>query len=304
MQKSSVSQPAIEQFLQQRLGVITNLHQLTEGLASQAYGFQHDDADYVIRIKRWMGGFEKDAFVSRTFLSASLPIPEVVTVDRFNDDLAFCISRRAPGVRLQDLNAADVGRMVGELAQILETIAAADLCGTAGFGRFDASGTAPFPNWKEFLTGMDDSRSCDWRAIAPRLDMPLVDHLLRGVRALAEHCPEERRLIHGDFGSYNVLTDGSQVTAVIDWDLALFGDPLYDVASLFFWEEKQLEPIIQHFKGCLSDVPGAKERVTCYQLRIGLQELFDSASGGAFDSIEWLTTRCMDLLNQTTFSME
>src|SRR5262249_61598305 len=40
---------------------------------------------------------------------------------------------------------------------------------------------------------------------------------------------------HRDFGSNNVLTDGIGITAVLDWDAAGCGDPLYDVGAALFW---------------------------------------------------------------------
>ena len=100
-----------------------------------------------------------------------------------------------------------------------------------------------------------------------------VDAARRRVRELAGHCPEERRLVHGDFGSYNMLADSHRVTALIDWDLALFGDPLYEVANLFFWREERLEPLICHLESWIWNVPQGRERIVCYQLRIGLQEI-------------------------------
>jgi hygromycin-B 4-O-kinase len=49
------------------------------------------------------------------------------------------------------------------------------------------------------------------------------DHLLDDV---------EPALLHGDLGSHNVFTDGGDITAVIDWEDALSGDAVFDVA---FW---------------------------------------------------------------------
>lgn len=298
MQKSTVSSSSVEQLLRQRLGEVTHLHQLTEGLASQAFGFRHDGSEYVIRIKSWLGGFQKDAFVSRTFASAHLPIPEVITVDRFDHDLAFCLSRRAPGMRLHDLDTAEMRAVTGPTAEIMRTIAEADVSGTTGFGRFDASGMGPYCTWRAFLLGMGDAQRHDWQAHASQVDLDVVNRLLQAVEQLSEHCPEERHLVHGDFGSYNVLTDGTRITALIDWDLALFGDPLYEVANVLFWREDHLEPLLQHLEALPSEAPGDRARLACYQLRIGLQELFDSAVGANPVSTEWLTTRCLDVLNR------
>ncbi|WP_439897592.1 phosphotransferase, partial [Escherichia coli] len=52
---------------------------------------------------------------------------------------------------------------------------------------------------------------------------------------LARHCPNVRALVHADFGSNNVLTDGHRITGVIDWSEAMYGDPLYDIANILFW---------------------------------------------------------------------
>ena len=52
---------------------------------------------------------------------------------------------------------------------------------------------------------------------------------------LSENMQDFRNLVHGDFGSNNVLYDGTSITGVIDWSEGHDGDPLYDVANIFFW---------------------------------------------------------------------
>lgn len=42
--------------------------------------------------------------------------------------------------------------------------------------------------------------------------------------------PAEPRLVHGDFRLGNLLVDGSQLTGVLDWELAHLGDPHEDLA--------------------------------------------------------------------------
>lgn len=43
---------------------------------------------------------------------------------------------------------------------------------------------------------------------------------------------EEVRLIHGDLGFHNVLADGEELTAVLDWELASLGHPARDLGYL------------------------------------------------------------------------
>jgi aminoglycoside phosphotransferase (APT) family kinase protein len=38
------------------------------------------------------------------------------------------------------------------------------------------------------------------------------------------------RMLHGDLGHHNVFTDGQSITEIIDWEDALVGDPIFDIA--------------------------------------------------------------------------
>lgn len=44
-------------------------------------------------------------------------------------------------------------------------------------------------------------------------------------------------LVHGDLIIHNLLTDGKNLTGVLDWELALWGDSDYDLFRLFYYRE-------------------------------------------------------------------
>ncbi|MFA6105497.1 MAG: aminoglycoside phosphotransferase family protein [Patescibacteria group bacterium] len=48
---------------------------------------------------------------------------------------------------------------------------------------------------------------------------------------------EKITLVHGDLIIHNLLSDGKNLTGVIDWELALYGVPDYDLFRLFYYEE-------------------------------------------------------------------
>jgi len=48
---------------------------------------------------------------------------------------------------------------------------------------------------------------------------------------------KEATLVHGDLIIHNLLTDGKNLTGVLDWELALFGDSDYDLFRLFYYQE-------------------------------------------------------------------
>jgi hygromycin-B 4-O-kinase len=58
------------------------------------------------------------------------------------------------------------------------------------------------------------------------------------IRALIRYIPEERKLVHGDYGYGTVLSDHQEITGVLDWESALFGDPLYDIGHLIIREKE------------------------------------------------------------------
>jgi len=72
---------------------------------------------------------------------------------------------------------------------------------------------------------------------------PAVEECIRWFRANAPEVPETT-LVHGDFRVGNMLVDGDEITAVLDWELARIGDPLYDLAyaSLRYFAGKLVAP--------------------------------------------------------------
>ena len=55
------------------------------------------------------------------------------------------------------------------------------------------------------------------------------------VHALEAHATPRYDVVHWDFSPDNILCDGETVTGVIDWDGALAGDRLFDLATVLFY---------------------------------------------------------------------
>ncbi len=270
---------------------------ISEGEESQAYRFRSGARTYVMRINRTLAGFEKDAFVYRKFARPDLPIPEVIRIGEI-DKHFYCISPSLPGVILQDLKREDLPPVLGPTARILELIAESDLGEISGFGPFDKNETGKYGSWRDFLTSIADRDRYAWQHVGRPLDSREICRLLERLIRLAAHCPETRALVHGDFGSNNVLTDGRRITGVIDWSEALIGDPLYDVANVFFWRTRLdcMEEQARYFEAHLDPFPELSERLLCYQLRIGLAEIYQNVIEGKADVAAWAASRCRELL--------
>ena len=91
-------------------------------------------------------------------------------------------------------------------------------------------------SWREFLSSIAEPAFYDWKSMAGVVDLDQVNRALECLLAdVATLSGTPRPHRTGDFGSNNVLTDGSRITGVLDWSEAMIGDGMYDVANILFW---------------------------------------------------------------------
>lgn len=295
MRKPNFLSEQIEDHLRSRFTSVGEFEALTEGEESQAFTFQGDGEELVARVNKKRLGFDKDWYAHRHFASETLPVPEVISIEPL-EDMWICISARVSGQTLQAM-AKDAGRYAQTVAATMDAMASADVSELSGFGTFDATGLAPFRHWRDHLLAIADPAHFDWSAVSGIAPPARVQPLLQRVSALAPAIPDCGKLVHADFGSNNVLAKSGRVTAVIDWSDAMRGDPLYDVANIFFWRT---------WLACMAEQARFFERsekypdwdtdsLLCYQIRIGLQSAHDAATYGDVDFVDWALTRCESL---------
>lgn len=295
MRKPNFLPGKIEDYLSSRFSDVGDFEALIEGEESQAFAFQGDGEELVARINKVRIGFDKDRYAHRHFSSKTLPVPEVTLIEPL-EDMWVCISTRAKGQTLQAM-AKDAGRYAPIVATTMKTMASANVSQLSGFGPFDATGHAPFRHWREYLLAIEDTAHFDWSAVSKIAPFSRVQPLLLKVSALAPAIPDCGKLVHADFGSNNVLVQSGQITAVIDWSEAMLGDPLYDVANIFFWRTwlACMEEQAAFFERSDKYPELGTDRLLCYLIRIGLQSAHDAASDGEADLVDWALTRCESL---------
>jgi hygromycin-B 4-O-kinase len=299
--KTSLSAQAVEAFLKERIThEIKNVRPMQEGEVSQAFSFEWDKS-YVIRINRSIVGFQKDAYAYKRFHSDRIPIPEVIQIGHIDEQHAFCITERIPGLTLQDVDHKTIKQLLQPTANIWFALQEYDLSHTSGYGDFDADGRGQYPTWRAYLLSiLNIASSYRGHAESP-IDQTLLNDIIAIFTSFIQHCPEERHLVHGDFGSNNILADGNHITAVLDWDCAKYGDPLFDVATAYFWSTwlDCMAAQATYYETHLAQLPRYRERLLCYQLHIGLSEIFDNILHHDWQMTQWAIRRCAGIANNS-----
>jgi hygromycin-B 4-O-kinase len=272
---------------------------ISGGKDSQAYRFSSEDRDFVFRLNSRLEGFEKDKFVFERFAKPRLPIPEIFQIGQFEDHF-YCVSEGLPGQTLEDVDSEHISRLLSPARDVWHAIAEFDISGISGYGLFDSKGTTTFSTWRGFLVGILDTSQHLWHSVRPYTNGEAVGDWGDTLYRLTAFCGEERGLVHGDFGSNNVLADGEQITGVVDWSEGLIGDPLYDVANIFFWRTwlPCMEQQARFFESHPLSLPNWKERVLCYQLRIGLSEVLANSLERRDEAAGWALKRCEQIVRE------
>lgn len=269
--KPEVTTAQIAEFLGGRYARIDDLRRLEEGEDSLAYAATADGCAIVVRVNAACEGFEKDAFVAENW--PALKAPKVIAIEPLSNAW-ICISEWVPGTTLQALGAR-AGAYGQDVVDLLDAMAAIDTSHIVGYGPFDAGGRGSFPTWQDFMTSVE----------GPQTLVRFVSDYNYGAH---------RALVHGDFGSNNVLADKAGITGVLDWSEAMVGDSLYDWANLFFWRPwlACMEVQCRFMENNAADRLRDPQKLARYQVRIGLQVAAEARLDGDAGLEKWALDRC------------
>jgi len=288
----------VKPYIQKHYPNATALTPLTGGLVSQTFSFRSNNEKYIFQTGGARDDYEKQRYVSKQY-RGTLPVREVLRIHETDDGTAYCISRYIEGRKLFDLSDHERQELVMPIMDILSQMAQSEIPADAGYGRFDATGHAPYQTWVDFVSAIYNDSVYDWPALVPK---GFNDAVVRKAIAVLHrniHCLEFEKscLVHGDMGSYNIITSNGHITGLIDWGLALYGDPLYDIANLLFWDEKKLMDLNQALKHKHFTNETDKQKLTCYALRIGLEEIYNTVVLNHIGyGVKWVSGRVDEVL--------
>ena len=308
MVKPQIDALQITETLGQYFGkAISGLAPIGTGQIASAYSFAVGGREYIVRFVTGMmaTSFDKDRFAFNRLPPAGVPVPPIIHIGIFND-FHFAISPKVPGVPLDALSDEENLRLAPGLMETLDLIHSVDISDTEGYGYFDGDGVGLYKGWREYLPSVADEESDDefygkWYHMFDDtfLDRELFERVYERMSALLKYCPEERYLVHADYAFGNVLAHDGEITAVLDWANAMYGDFLFDVAFLDLgYPDFQYRARFRRFYEERSRAtPHFEERVLCYKFYISLDsQKWYAMSGNTHDNerMRKLTLRMLD----------
>jgi len=288
-----------EAFLVSRFGgAASDVAPLGMGVWSKAFAFRREGRDYVIRFGEDREGLLKDRLAAR-YAGPALPIPRVLEIGTALGG-TYAISERLFGGYIDDLDETQMRALLPSLLAALDAMRLADLSGTAGYGGWGADGVAPHLSWQAALLDVASDRPTDrihgWRErlAGSKGGVEPFDEAYKRLQALSNLVPDNRHLIHSDLLHYNVLVEADRITGVLDWGCGMYGDFLYDLAWLCFWQPWYPawwridfhEEAVRHYASIGLDVPRFEERLRCCQIHIGLAGQAYMAYAGDWANLE------------------
>jgi hygromycin-B 4-O-kinase len=307
MFKPEISDSVVHEFLSTHFkDPITDLGHIEGGHISQVVTFASGGKEFVLRINssNMDANFEKEDFISTAYASEQVPIPPVVARAHHND-LHYIITPKYPGRQFDSLSRHESAEALPSILGTLAAIHTTDISHQTGFGLFNGRGQGFFPDWPGNLRCVKDEERADgffgkWHTLFDTsfLDRNEFNRIYEIMESLITHCPTKRYLVHGGFAGGNVLIHKGSVSAVIDWMDAKYGDFIYDIAWITYWdlENRYRDTLLTEYTRRDFDMKASAERILCYHCYMALDGMRFFSKKQDFEGYTWVVNRISQLL--------
>ncbi|SFT09004.1 helix-turn-helix domain-containing protein [Paenibacillus sp. BC26] len=293
-----LSETEIEKLIIKHHPSAINIKELHGGLVSQTYFFQEGDYPYILQIGNTMETYEKKKWIYNK-MKSTIPVRKVLELHETEFGFAYSISEYIEGTTLHDLSTQELLDIIPAVLTALEALEKCDVSDSKGFGYFDKTGHAVYPSWLDFIEAVYNENIYNWSDLEKNgLDSEVVKTAIHELKThITGVTLTKRNMVHGDLGSFCLLAKNNQIVGVLDWGVPLYGDHLYDKANILFWSEDRLQPLSHQITNKYIVSLESKEKIYCYMLRIGLQEIYNTVilKGIGYD-IEWVANRLQQII--------
>lgn len=220
-----------------------------------------------------------ESWIMNELKKRGMPSVDIVKVDlsRKLCQFDYEIMSKAQGVASSSLqnNYNDIISKLGTVVAKLGDISC------SGFGPIDVSHLVRnnqvlglFDSWKDYIfLNLDRHvKTCaDIRALGSNEVKEIEKLFDKHLPLLSNISP---CLIHGDLSPNNIFTDGQSISAVLDWEDCLVGDPVFDIAfwGTFYMNDsgEKLSNFVNGYKTVKAIPPDFEARYWLYYLRVAL----------------------------------
>jgi len=306
--RPAVSQVAVLALLHDEFAApVSDVVPVEGGPVERKFDFRAGDQEYIIRFnldRMLTANFPKEMYLWQKLAQTSIPMPPVLQVGRLGE-LHYVITRKMPGSELMRLRPPEIATLFPQVMETLDTLHGIDISDSHGSGVFDDHGRGMSTSWHAFLRQIADEEQPNdyfgaWHYLFDDtfLEREIFFRIYDRMLQLLQYCPEERHLVHGSLSLANFLADPGQLTAVLGWLDARYGDFVYDSASLDFWTPalQVQERVRTHYREQQILVPAYEERMLCYQCYVALGAMRFYATGGEEQSYETVRARILERL--------
>lgn len=259
--REEVSTPliSITKYLETNFGKPIKRSVLLEtGVSNEVYEMTNEDGEeFICRIAKNKphNRFGEEKWALDRARDVGAPVPQVLTITREEINGAtydICLESKIPGKALYEIHDLSKEERSGLLASTGEVLSMIHSIPVNGFGKFDTEGKGEFSSIQEILHDPYIEKE-ELLKIAQELGLNIdtikkaYDIMGSGSASYPETHPS---LIHGDFTPKHILVDNKKVTGVIDFENAMGGDPVMDLAHwhFFFKDQLNVEEIIKGYK--------------------------------------------------------
>lgn len=279
----------VAQFVKERIDdSVTSVLPLTGGEIAQAYEIKVSRGSCVFRLSPYLLQFQRDQIAAERFSSEDLPIPPIIKMGHFKDNIYYGLSEKAAGEKLSQLDPEEFLAAYPSVMETLAHIHRCELPEEAKYGAWSADGEPSCGSWHVYLTALLDREAPvgkDWE------EQERLAFCRDSFHRICEKISCTPRLVHGDYGAENLFILNSKVSAVIDWGAAMYGDPVFDLAWLSFWY-KDLD-VVQSYSKYNPKLSGEQitECMPAYWYFIGLRAVYFFRNSNQEKSALWAFQR-------------
>ncbi len=256
--------------LDAELGVaVDTFEPLLGGHSGLTYRVTTSGGDFVVKAvpdgQRSVGRHDmlRQASILRALADTDVPVPAIVAVDE--EEPAWFAMELVVGESLEpvlddpEVEPSTAAARMRRAAEVLPALHAVPL--------------ASIPDTGDVLSPADELDR--WSKTLAAVTVELVEGADELVRLLRRDIPEAitPTLVHGDYRLGNIISDGLEPAALIDWEIWSAGDPRVELGWFLVFADGT------NFPGVGRDVPGlpsTDELITCY-----------TAGGPALPDMTW-----------------